>query len=291
MITDNSFQALIQLMEDPDELVFAEICKHVSTMGETALDFLEKSKEESYHDLLLQKRVDGLIQDLKFKNTENKFAAWLNTDDRDLLAGSIIIAQYQYPNLTFEYIYELLDNLKKAIWLELTPISTAFEKIKIVNKLFFEHFGYHTNTINLLTPLNSYINTVLELKTGNTLSLSILYSLLAQSLDIPVYIVNLPNQSVLAYMDDMHINAFLGKENPYGVLCYIDVSTKGSLVSEEAIVKFITDNHLAMDRIYFEPCSNSQIIKLMLENLTYSYQQFGMKRKVKELNYLKEMLS
>lgn len=290
-MNQNSFQALIQLIDDPDEMVFTEVRKQISNIGNSALDFLEASKEESYHDLVFQKRIDSLIQDVKFEDTKKRFEKWLLSDERNLLEGSLIIAQYHYPRLDVSDLKALLDTIKKAIWLELSPMNTAFEKVKIMNKVFFEHLGYHGNKINLLTPLNSYINTVLELKTGNSLSLCIIYSLIAQELEMPLYAVNLPNHCILAYMDDLHINAFLGQENPYGVLFYVDVFNNGQMLNEEAIVKYLENHQIASNRTYFEPCSNSLLIKQMLSNLIHSYTQLGMKRKSNELQSLKEMLA
>lgn len=288
-MTQTSFQALIQLIDDPDEMVFAEVRKQVSFMGISALPELEISQEDVYGSLLFQKRIDGLIQDIRFEEAMRNFSNWLHSNDRDLFHGAMIVAQYQYPNLEIDKIRTIIHEIKRAIWLEISPMSTAFEKVKVMNKVLFEHFNYHVNEINTLSPLNSYINTALELKTGSALSLSVIYSIVAQELDMPVYGVNVPNHFLLAYIDELHINAFLGKENPYGVLFYIDALQKGKIVSEEAIINYLEKESISSNRNCFEPCSNTQIIQLMLSNLIYSYNQLGMKRKAKELATLKEM--
>ena len=46
------------------------------------------------------------------------------------------------------------------------------------------HFKGNTNTFH--SPLNSFINTVLETRKGNPLSLSLIYSIIAQNLNIPI---------------------------------------------------------------------------------------------------------
>lgn len=57
--------------------------------------------------------------------------------------------------------------------------------------------------------MNSFINTVIESRKGNPLSLSLLYSVIAESLDLPIYGVNLPNHFVLAYLDENGASLFL----------------------------------------------------------------------------------
>ena len=62
--------------------------------------------------------------------------------------------------------------------------------------------GLSGNSKDYHSPLNSCINTVVSSRKGNPLSLCVLYSIIARSLDMPVYGVNLPNHFVLTYLDE-----------------------------------------------------------------------------------------
>ena len=79
--------------------------------------------------------------------------------------------------------------------------SADFFDIVIHSLVKFEGLGisFTGNKKNYHSPQNSYLNTVLETKKGNPLSLSILYQVLAESLEIPIKGVNLPNHFILAY--------------------------------------------------------------------------------------------
>ena len=78
------------------------------------------------------------------------------------------------------------------------------EKVRVLNHIIFDVHGFSGNTANFHAPQNSYINNVLESKKGNPLSLSVLYAVIAQRLDVNIYGVNLPEHFILAYVEDSH---------------------------------------------------------------------------------------
>ena len=182
-----------------------------------------------------------------------------------------------------------IDAIQKDIWLEINNKQTALEKVRIINKVFFGMHHFQGNAKTFHSPLNSYINTVIETKKGNPLSLSLLYSILAQNLNIPIYGVNLPNHFILAYMDEFAVNQFLPDTNEFGVLFYINPFSKGSIFDAEEIKEFLDGINQPHSRDYFEPCSNTAIIKRMLTNLIASFQEVGNSEKVNELIELREL--
>jgi regulator of sirC expression with transglutaminase-like and TPR domain len=131
----------------------------------------------------------------------------------------------------------------------------------------------------------------LDSKKGNPLSLCLIYSIIAQSLDLPIYGVNLPNHFVLAYMDAKHSSFAINQQNEYGVLFYINAFSKGSIFDTNEIKEFLNGLSLAHNREYFEPCSNTAVIKRMLTNLIAAFQQVGNAEKVSELKTLRDLVS
>lgn len=287
---NNSFQALIRLIDDPDEQVFAHVKEQLSLIGSSAIPILETSMEDDY-SVLFQNRVECLIKEIQFEETKTALEGWIDSDEKDLLKGALIIAQYQYPSIDHQKVIATIKELKNAIWLELSHGNTSYEKVAIINKVLFEHYEFQGNTQSFHSPINSYINTVLELKIGNPLSLSILYSIIAQELNIPIYGVNLPNHFVLAYMDEYSVNPFLGKEDKYGILFYIDAFSQGRIIDTKDIRDFLYQINLTPTRACFEPCSNSQILQRMLTNLMFAYKQINNLKKVEELRTLKNLFS
>jgi len=291
MQNNDSILALINLIDDPDESIYTHIRDQLLQYGPDAIPYLESSWEHEDYGLVFQDRVENLIHEIQFETTKEGLKKWLNSDDKDLLEGSIIIAKTHYPGLKKEKIEKEIAKIQRDVWLEINDNQTAMERIRIFNRVFFNFYNFQGDAKNFHSPMNSYINIVLENKKGNPLSLSLIYSVVAQRLGMPVYGVNLPNQFVLAYMDEFAIKQFLPDNNGLGVLFYINTFAKGSVFDDNEIKEFLDSLKLPHSREYFEPCSNSIIIKRMLTNLIASFQQVGNIEKVEELILLRDMIS
>ena len=137
---------------------------------------------------------------------------------------------------------------------------------------------------------SGFTTTVIESRKGNPLSLSLIYSIIAQKLELPIYGVNLPNHFILAYMDNNGTNLFMSNGNEYGVLFYINTFSKGSIFQKEDIQQFLQSIQVTPDASHFQPCSNSDIIRRMLTNLIAAFQQVGSHEKVNELCELRSLL-
>jgi regulator of sirC expression with transglutaminase-like and TPR domain len=282
--------ALVKLMDDPDDHVYEHVRQEIKKCGADAIPILEHSWEHDYYGLVFQNRIEHLIHEIQFSEIQRQLLEWSSSPDKDLLEGAILIAKYQYPGLDEIKIKESIQNLRRDIWLELNDNQTSFEKVKIFNRIFFDLYHFNGDNKHYHSPVNSFINTVLESKKGNPLSLCLLYSIVAQSLDLPVYGVNLPNHFVLAFMDEYHTNHFGQVQNDFGVLFYINAFSKGTIFDVKEIEQFLNDLNIEHRREYFEPCSNTAIIKRMLTNLIFSFQQIGNSEKVEELTLLKSLL-
>jgi regulator of sirC expression with transglutaminase-like and TPR domain len=138
---------------------------------------------------------------------------------------------------------------------------------------------------NHLDPQNSYLSQVLETKKGNQPSLAIIYSIIAQKLDIPVYGVNLPQHFILAYLDESQQSEFEG-----GILFYINAFNKGFIFGRRDVDMFLKQLSLKFDKQFYEPCSNNEIIKRVIRNLISAYENLGSTEKVNEMNELLTIL-
>ena len=289
MANNDSILALINLIDDPDESIYEHVHDRLLSYGAEAIPYLETSWEDQDFGLLFQNRIESLIHEIQFEETKRKLNKWKESSSKDLLTGAIIVAQYQYPGLDVAQLKAQIEEIQKSVWLEINNKQTALEIVRIINKVFFGMYHFQGNAKTFHSPLNSYINTVLETKKGNPLSLSLIYSIIAQNLNIPIYGVNLPNHFILAYMDEYAVNQFLPENNDFGVLFYINPFSKGSIFGTDEIKEFLDGINIPHSRDYFEPCSNTSIIKRMLTNLIASFQEVGNSEKVNELIELREL--
>lgn len=289
MKNEKSIIALIRLIEDPDENIFEHVRDELIGHGTDAIPFLETSWEEDDYGLLFQSRIENLIHDIQFDSIKTELKSWIDSTHKDLIEGALIIARFQYPSLEDQTVRDEIQKIRKDIWLELNENQTAYEKVRVFNKIFYGKYHFTGNSKDFHSPLNSFINVVLESKKGNPLSLCLIYSIIAQSLDMPIYGVNLPNHFVLTYLDEDNINPIINTDNVHGGLFYINAFSRGGIFDENEIKEFLKGLNKPESREYFEPCSNSSIMTRMLTNLITSFQQSGSTIKVKELTELRDL--
>lgn len=289
MSSQKSIEALVRLIDDPDEQIFEHVRDQLMTHGSEAIPFLESSWEHEDYGLIFQSRIEDLIHDIQFEIIKDSLKSWINSSEKRLIDGAIIVSQYQYPNLDEQVIHSKIQEIRKDIWLEINPGQTAFEKVKIFNKIFYGKYKFSGNSKEYHLPQNSYIYKVLEMHRGNPLTLSVIYSIVAQSLDMPIYGVNLPNHFVLAYIDEYQTVQNTESNNQHGILFYINAFSKGGIFDQKEIDVFLKGLNKEQNREYYQPCSNSSIIVRMLTNLIASFQQAGNAKKVNELTELRDL--
>ena len=174
MLQATSIQALIRLVDDPDDHIYEHVREELIRCGTSALPFLENTWENDLFGNNHHNRIDDIIRDIQFEEVQKELNNWLNSSDKDLLKGACIIAKYEFPDLDETEIIDLIQNIRRDIWLELNDNQTAFEKVKIFNKIFFAHHQFEGDADDFLSPPNSYINQVLATRKGNPLSLSLI---------------------------------------------------------------------------------------------------------------------
>ena len=75
-----------------------------------------------------------------------------------------------------------------------------------------------------------------------------------------------------------------------GILFYINAFNKGFIFGRRDVDMFLKQLNLKYDKQFYEPCSNTDIIKRVIRNLISAYEQSGPGEKVSELNELLQIL-
>ena len=280
MINPNEVKSLIRLLDDPDGEIFDHVHEKLLSLGPEAVEYLESAWEEAF-DPIQQERIANLVHEIQFSIIKKDLQLWHQGGAFDLLQGVLIINRYQYPDLDEQNVINQVEAIKRDIWIQMMNEASPAEQIKLINHVFYSIYGFSGNTTNHQDPQNSYISQVLETKRGNQISLAIIYSIIAQKLDIPVYGVNLPQHFILAYLDETMQSEFEG-----GILFYINAFNKGFIFGRRDVDMFLKQLNLKFDKQFYEPCSNTDIIKRVIRNLVSAYEHLGAPDKVAELNEL-----
>ena len=284
MINPTEVNSLIRLLDDPDTEIFSHVHEKLASYGTEVIQYLESAFEQAF-DPIQQERIANLVHEIQFGTVKNDLQLWYQSGAFDLLQGILIINRYQYPDLDEQKVINQIEIIKRDIWIQMMNEASPVEQVKLMNHVFYSIHGFSGNTANHRDPQNSYISQVLETKKGNQISLAIIYSIIAQKLDIPVYGVNLPQHFILAYLDESRESEFEG-----GILFYINAFNKGFIFGRRDVDMFLKQLNLQFDKQFYEPCSNADIIKRVLRNLISAYEHLGSSEKVDELNALLEIL-
>lgn len=284
----NEVRALIQLLDEPDTTVFEQIRHKIYEFGYDAIPFLEEAWLNSF-DTLIQSRIEEIIHQIHFDNIYLELSNWKHFGARNLLLGFIIITRFQFPKLNEDEVKSAIDIVYKDVWLELNDSLTALEKIKVLNHVFYDLHKFTGNKTNYHAIQNSMIHHVLKDKTGSPLSLGIIYMIIAQRLNIPVFGVNLPNHFVLAYTNELTEEkiSFIDEKE---VLFYINPFSHGSVFSRRELELFVEQIKIEPREYFFTPCTNLEIMQRLLNNIRFSYEKLGYKQKIQETDKLIELL-
>lgn len=280
-------KSLITLLDDPDKEIFDHVAGRLLSLGTGVIPSLETAWEESV-DPVLQERIESLINKIQFHSLEKDFTSWSADTEATLFEGSVLVARHQYHDLNTDTVKNYLDIVRRAIWLELNHNLTPFEQINVFNHIFYGLKGYSGKATN--DPNSYYINKVIESKSGNAVSLGIIYQILARELDIPVYGVNLPRHYILAYCKTMLSEEELQHDQQKNVLFYINPLSKGAIFTRNEVKAYLEKINTEESPACFTPCSTKDTIKLLIEHLIFTYQEQKNNFKVEELRQMLNFL-
>jgi regulator of sirC expression with transglutaminase-like and TPR domain len=286
---DKKLQALIALLDDPDETVFSMVQSEIMKEDASIVSELEHIWETTL-DEFLQNRIENLIQQIQLNDTKNKIRNWAKQEQIDLFDGFFLISRYQYPDLKRKIIQMQIDEIATQAKAQITNQMTSLEKITVLNYVFYDVLKFSINHSNLSSPQNCFINQVLESKKGNPVSLSILYALVARAISLPVFFIDFPKNPLLAFIDPEYRIKISKNKVVSPVLFYINPANKGAIIGRKEIEFFLKKNEHISTQTFDEPCSNKTMVRKLLESLIFAYQELGYQDKVAELTEIAGLL-
>lgn len=279
--------ALIQLLEDDDESIYSHVSDRLKSMGMPIMDKLEEVALQTDEPVLAE-RIEDLIQQIKWDDLLQNFTLWSVSNDPDVLRGNYLISKFCHHDVQFDLMYEAVQRIKKQIWLELHQYLTPFEQISIINQVLFYHEDFQSVGPNE-PQINHYsLSRVLQSKKGNSLSLGVMYIILAEMLHIPIYGVFLPKHFILAYCKDYKSNKVLTQDD---VLFYINPMNKGAVFTRNEIKEYIKESGIEDEMKYYIPIDNVALIEGQIKHLQQLYMLKGRNEEADKLGILLNMLN
>jgi regulator of sirC expression with transglutaminase-like and TPR domain len=271
-LTESELDALVSLLDDTDREVKSHVREKLVSLGQEVIPFLEKKWENSFNPQI-QKEIEDLIHDLQFSQLKSRLQEWKKSPDQDLLTGLWLVNTYQYPDLDFDKLNADMHQIYFEVWTSFKNDLMPFDQVRIINNLLFNALRFSANTKNFHSPANSMISNVIDTKKGNPISLCAIYLLVAKKLGIPIYGVNLPNLFVLTYKS-------------VDTTFYINAFNKGMIFTKKDIESYLEHINIEPQDVFFEPCSNLDIIVRTFRNLIVAFEKLGEMEKVDEIKIL-----
>ena len=121
------------------------------------------------------------------------FASLVQSDEQfPLLEAAASLAQDEYPELDIQEVLDHVDQLSSRLKQRLPADAGALQKLRLLNKFFFEEQGFSGNLNNYYDPDNSYLSVVLRTRRGIPISLAVLWLEIAQSIGLRAQGVGFP---------------------------------------------------------------------------------------------------
>lgn len=196
-----------------------------------------------------------------------RLADALCAEDGDLDPGhlALLLAACHCPGLDIQPYLARLDDLAARARARLGRGRAPERVIAAINETLFEEEGFIGNTEDYYDPRNSFLNDVLDRKTGIPITLSVVYLSVAHRLDQPIFGVGLPLHFIVKYV------------SPKGDIL-IDPFHRGDLLTLDACRERIERAYggpVTFRESYLDVVPVRMILYRMLNNLKFIYLRQG----------------
>ena len=289
MIPDSEIQALVHLLDDNDREVLSHVYSRIKSFGPSIIPSLE-SAWASDLNALQHDRLEELIHDIQFQTVSDELTEWAANDEPELLRGYYIISKYANPESRYEDIQKKVQKIKQSIWLELNYNQTPLEQIQIFNQVFYGYHGF--SGVQLSEKFEHYnLNNLLQTKYGASISLGLLYQVIARELNLPVYGVPLIKYYIVCFCKKTMTDFSNSEELEREIMFYINPVNRGALFSKNEVKEYLEKMKVDIDHKFFTPANNKTLIA---ELLTYNIELAAFKSmptKEKDFNKLFQIVT
>jgi regulator of sirC expression with transglutaminase-like and TPR domain len=275
-VPETQIRALIRLLSDDDERVARTIAGKLTEIGDRAVPMLREAEIEQPE---MAARIEDILDDIRGQRLEEDFRilSACRDENLDLETGAFLIARFAYPDLDVTPYTETLDAMAGEVRARLGRKASGEEIVKTINRHLFVEQGFAGNTRQYYDVENSYLNKVLERKTGIPISLCAVYLLLGRRLDLPVFGVGMPGHFLVKY-----------ETSRYRI--FVDSFNKGALLTQKDCARFLDQAGYGFDERYLQKTPARAILTRMIKNLVAIYNKMEDTRKAARLTRFIEIL-
>jgi regulator of sirC expression with transglutaminase-like and TPR domain len=252
--------ALISLLADEDPAIFQPVREKLLSCGPTAAEWLRPHMMSN--DSALRRHAHQIVLHFDRQAADDHFLGFClrHGEEFDLEQGAWLFAQAQYPWINVEAYRALLDDYANELRERIGGTADPADVLTIINQYLFNDLGFVGNENAYYDPENSYLNRVLDRRTGNPINLSLVYILVARRLRLPIAGIGLPGHFICRYQSSAdHI--------------YFDPFHRGKFLTKADCVQYLVNANCSLRDDALAPVSPRRLLLRICSNLHQIYQR------------------
>ena len=197
----------------------------------------------------------------KFDPFVSEWIYFSKNPNHNLIEKCLKLAQIlEYPELDISKYIQKIRELGNSLKLKIGAGKNPTYLISMLNEYLFEERGFLGNEEDYYDPGNSFLNVVLDKKTGIPITISIIYSEIAKYIGLDLRIVGFPGHVIVKYKDEIILDPFY-----HGILLTIEDLEENLNRNFGEDVEFIPE--------YLNEATTEQLLTRLLRNLKNAYTQ------------------
>ena len=179
----------------------------------------------------------------------------------NLERAALFIAMEAYPDLEVEAYLNALDTMAAEVEERLPATRYPMQVLRTINQYLFDDLGFVGNRTDYYDPRNSFLNEVLDRRTGIPITLALVYLAIARRIEFPMIGVNMPGHFLIRpAIEEMDV--------------FVDPFHQGEILFPQDCQNLLTqvfDRPVELRPEYIESIGNRQFLGRMLTNLKVIY--------------------
>jgi regulator of sirC expression with transglutaminase-like and TPR domain len=254
--------ALVKLLADEDSQVFDIVRGRILSYGVGVAEWLRPHSLSN--DPVLRRHAREILDHFERQQADTQFLSFClkSGEEFDLETAALFLAKTTYPGINPDAYRALLDEYGNEAREKIMFEFGAEEKLSALNDYLFTDLGFGGNVTNYYEPENSYLNRVLDRRTGNPINMSLFYLLIARRVGLPVIGIGMPGHFICRYQSSSDE-------------IYIDPFNRGQMLSKADCIHYLQRGNYSLNDDFLAPASARRMFMRICSNLHQIYTELG----------------
>lgn len=246
--------AILTLLEDEGAEVHRLLVDRLVGYGPSVLDWLVPLLPGA--SPVMRQRIQGVQEVLEREQRSAEFLLYCARPEgeMELEDGVWRFVLTEYPLVNLDGYQALVDSFAEVLRDRLSPDQDGESLMAVFNRYVFDELGFVGNEADYHDPENSFLNRVIDRRTGIPITLSVLVLLIGKRLGLPLSGVGMPGHFLSRFRTARHE-------------FYVDAFNRGKLLTKQDCIRFLNQTKFGFRSEYLEPVTPRSILLRMCQNL------------------------